>query len=77
MSTKHQSVTVQGLCMYCDACGVAGPEVAYENHDDLHGCAEMDGWSVGDGETLKDLCPYCKKRVRSVAAPPKPRKKAP
>jgi hypothetical protein len=63
---RHESVTVSGIVIYCDKCKKEGPGVAYENHDDLTECARMDGWQIGDGCDIGDLCPDCK---------PKPKKR--
>ena len=60
--TKHESVTVPGIVIYCDKCRKAGPGVAYENHDDLTECAEIDGWSVGDSDLCSDCKPKKKRR---------------
>ena len=63
---RHESVTVQGIVIYCDKCKKEGPGVAYENHVDLTECAESDGWEVGDS----DLCPSCKLNPRARKVKP-------
>ena len=56
MTTKHETITVSGLVLYCDGCGRSGPEAAYDNHDDIAEQAEMMGWTQSDE---KDLCREC------------------
>jgi hypothetical protein len=64
MTTKHETITVSGLVMYCDGCGKSGPEAAYDNHDDIIEQAEMMGWTQGDEKDFCDTCTAKQKKSR-------------
>lgn len=62
MPVKHETIEVSGLVMYCDGCGVRGPETAYDNHPDLEDQAEQMGWTRKDeGSTERFFCDACSK----------------
>ncbi len=63
MSIKHETITVSGTVLYCDGCGVRGPESAYDNVNDTMEQAKMDGWGTDEEDDERDLCSECLKKT--------------
>ena len=63
MSIKHETITVMGTVIYCDACGRQGPVAAYDNADEVIDLSQDNGWENDD----KDYCPACVKEREQVS----------
>jgi alpha-amylase/alpha-mannosidase (GH57 family) len=61
---KHETITVSGTVLYCDACRRRGPESAYDNIDDTLEQAEMMGWTLSADD--RDLCDECTEKEKDA-----------